>query len=101
MPDTFPSSDVTLGDNVVAFPARPKTVAATPVDPFDDWMSWAECELAILGFVATVYPVTINGKTWNRVRLGPYSSAGELESVKTALADNGFNAIALKEESAN
>ncbi|MBP6329462.1 MAG: SPOR domain-containing protein, partial [Dokdonella sp.] len=37
-------------------------------------------------------------KTWNRVRLGPYASASELETVKAALADNGINAIALKEE---
>ena len=57
-----------------------------------------KAKLAILGFVAKVYPVTINGKTWNRVRLGPYASAGELETVKAALADNGFNAIALKED---
>ncbi len=58
-----------------------------------------KAKLAILGFVANVTPVTINGKTWNRVRLGPYASASELESVKSALANNGFNAIALKEES--
>lgn len=57
-----------------------------------------KARLAILGFSAQVQPVTINGKTWNRVRLGPYSSAGELESAKSALADNGINAIALKEE---
>jgi cell division protein FtsN len=57
-----------------------------------------KAKLAILGFVAQVQPVTINGKTWNRVRLGPYASAGELESAKAALADNGINAIALKEE---
>ena len=57
-----------------------------------------KAKLAILGFVAKVYPVTINGKTWNRVRLGPYASASELETVKAALADNGFNAIALKED---
>jgi cell division protein FtsN len=57
-----------------------------------------KAKLAILGFVARVYPVTINGKTWNRVRLGPYASASELESAKAALADNGINAIALKEE---
>jgi cell division protein FtsN len=57
-----------------------------------------KAKLAILGFVASVQPVTINGKTWNRVRLGPYASASELETVKAALADNGFNAIALKEE---
>ena len=59
-----------------------------------------KAKLAILGFVAQITPVTINGKTWNRVRLGPYASASDLESAKAALADNGFNAIALKEESA-
>ncbi|MFZ1620872.1 SPOR domain-containing protein, partial [Dokdonella sp.] len=57
-----------------------------------------KAKLAILGFVAQVTPVTINGKTWNRVRLGPYASASELEVAKAALSDNGFNAIALKEE---
>jgi hypothetical protein len=57
MPDTIPTADVPLGDNVIAFPVRQKTVAALPVDPFDDWMSWAECELAILGYdlSATTY----------------------------------------------
>jgi cell division protein FtsN len=60
-----------------------------------------KAKLAILGFVAQVTPVTINGKTWNRVRLGPYASASQLETTKSALADNGFNAIALKEESGN
>lgn len=57
-----------------------------------------KARLAMLGFNAQVQPVTINGKTWNRVRLGPYSSAGDLESAKSALADNGISAIALKEE---
>ena len=57
-----------------------------------------KAKLAILGFVAQVTLVTINGKTWNRVRLGPYASASELEVAKAALSDNGFNAIALKEE---
>lgn len=60
-----------------------------------------KAKLAILGFVAQITPVTINGKTWNRVRLGPYASASELETAKAALSDNGFNAIALKEESGN
>lgn len=44
------SDAATPGDNVIAFPARNRTVAAVPVDPFDDWMSWAECELSILGY---------------------------------------------------
>ena len=42
-------------------------------------------------------PVTVNGKSWNRVRLGPYPSASELETTKRSLSDNGINAVALKE----
>src|SRR5690606_24618199 len=40
----------------------------------------AKAKLALLGFVATVQPVTITGRTWNRVRLGPYPSASDLET---------------------
>ena len=57
----------------------------------------AKAKLAMAGFVAQVQPVTINGKTWHRVRLGPYASASELEAAKRSLADNGIGAIALKE----
>lgn len=57
----------------------------------------AKAKLALLGFIAKVQPVTINGKIWNRVRVGPYTSASELEAAKKTLADNGVNAIALKE----
>jgi cell division protein FtsN len=59
----------------------------------------AKAKLALLGIVAKVQPITINGKTWNRVRVGPYASASELEAVKKTLADSGINAIALKEAS--
>ena len=57
----------------------------------------AKAKLALLGFSAKVQPITINGKTWNRVRVGPYVSASELETAKKSLADSGVNAIALKE----
>ncbi|MBO9661290.1 SPOR domain-containing protein [Dokdonella sp.] len=60
----------------------------------------AKAKLALSGFSAQVQPVTINGKTWHRVRLGPYSSASELEAAKKSLAENGINAIALKEQPA-
>lgn len=59
----------------------------------------AKAKLALSGFFAQVQPVTINGKTWHRVRLGPFASASELESSKRRLADLGINAIALKESS--
>ena len=57
----------------------------------------AKAKLALLGFIAKVQPITINGKTWNRVRVGPYASASELEAAKKSLSDSGVNAIALKE----
>jgi cell division protein FtsN len=57
----------------------------------------AKAKLALAGFVAQVQPVTINGKTWHRVRVGPYASASELEAAKRALTDSGISAIALKE----
>jgi cell division protein FtsN len=59
-----------------------------------------KAKLALLGFVARVQPVTINGKTWNRVRVGPYASASDLEAAKKSLAESGINAIALKETGA-
>jgi cell division protein FtsN len=49
------------------------------------------------GFVANVSPVSVNGQTYNRVRLGPFHSATELESAKQRLSSAGINAIALKE----
>ena len=52
-----------------------------------------KAKLAILGFVAKVYPVTINGKTWNRIMLGPYADASATEAAKQSLAENGIKAI--------
>ena len=59
-----------------------------------------KARLALLGFVAKVQPVTINGKTWHRVRVGPYASASDVETAKRALSDSGVSAIALKESGA-
>lgn len=56
-----------------------------------------KAKLALKGFRADIQPVTINGKTWNRVRLGPYASASALESDKQKLEAAGIHAIALKE----
>jgi cell division protein FtsN len=56
-----------------------------------------KAKLALLGFVAQVQPVTVNGRAWHRVRLGPYASASDLEAAKRTLSENGINAIALKE----
>ncbi|HET7299800.1 MAG TPA: SPOR domain-containing protein [Oleiagrimonas sp.] len=57
-----------------------------------------KAKLALQGFRADIQPVTINGQTWNRVRLGPYSSASALETAKNKLEAAGIHAIALKEQ---
>jgi cell division protein FtsN len=56
-----------------------------------------KAKLAMQGFVANVQSVNIGGQSYNRVRLGPFRSATELESTKQRLAGAGINAIALKE----
>jgi cell division protein FtsN len=85
----------------------PTTAAATPAasgyllqvgafpSPAD--AETLKAKLAMQGFVANVAAVNVNGQTYNRVRLGPFHSATELESAKQRLASAGINAIALKE----
>ncbi|MBS0568760.1 MAG: SPOR domain-containing protein [Proteobacteria bacterium] len=56
-----------------------------------------KAKLAMLGFSAKVYTGTVDGKTWHRVRLGPFASPSETESTKRALAENSINSTAVKE----
>jgi len=57
----------------------------------------AKAKLALLGVVAKVQTITINGKSLNRVIVGPYASASETEAAKAMLADNGVKAIPMKQ----
>ncbi|MEP6940986.1 MAG: SPOR domain-containing protein [Rudaea sp.] len=52
-----------------------------------------KARLAMLGFAAKVYTSTSDGKTINRVRLGPYASASEAEAAKKSLAENSINSF--------
>lgn len=56
-----------------------------------------KARLALIGTQAQVVPVNINGKSWHRVRIGPYSDARALESAKRELASANYEAIALRE----
>ncbi|TCV92678.1 cell division protein FtsN [Luteibacter rhizovicinus] len=58
-----------------------------------------KAKLALQGFVANVQSVKVGTQTYNRVRLGPFKSATELESTKQRLQAVGISAIALKEGS--
>jgi len=94
-----------VSENVVAAPAtavpQPATgsgyllqVGAFPNSADAETL---KAKLAMQGFVANVQSVSIGGQTYNRVRLGPFHSATELESTKQRLAGAGISAIALKE----
>jgi len=58
-----------------------------------------KAKLALQGFIANVQPVKVGAQTYNRVRLGPFKSATELESTQQRLQSAGIKAIALKEGS--
>jgi cell division protein FtsN len=89
-PASTPATPATAGRYVLQAGSYPDPKAADE----------AKAKLALVGFVAQVQPVTINGKTWHRVRVGPYASASDLEAAKKSLADSGISAIALKETTA-
>lgn len=93
---------------VTAAPAQPQAPAASAGSGYllqvGAFPSAADAEalkakLALQGFMANVQPVKVGAQTYNRVRLGPFKSATELESTKQRLQSAGINAIALKEGS--
>lgn len=57
----------------------------------------AKAKLAMLGIVAKVQTVSVNGKTWNRVMVGPYANASDTEAAQKTLADAGVKAIPMKQ----
>jgi cell division protein FtsN len=57
----------------------------------------AKAKLAMLGIIAKVQSISINGKTWNRVMVGPYANASDTETAQKTLADAGVKAIPMKQ----
>jgi cell division septation protein DedD len=52
--------------------------------------------LALLGSIATVHTVTVNGETWHRVRIGPYEGARKADEMRRMLSDNNIDTLVLK-----
>lgn len=56
-----------------------------------------KAKLALIGLVANVEPTPLPDKgTWYRVRLGPYTSLGEINHIRSQLASNGIDATLIK-----
>jgi cell division protein FtsN len=57
-----------------------------------------KAKLALQGFTAQVQAVTLDGQVWNRVRIGPFASATQLQAVQKQLAAVGIHGVPLKEK---
>lgn len=57
-----------------------------------------KAELALQGFTAHVQTINLDGKTWVRVRLGPFATATELQAMQKRLQAAGFQAMPMKEK---
>ena len=56
-----------------------------------------KARLAMLGMVARIQSVSVNGESWHRVRLGPYDTARAADSARRELRENGFESIVLSD----
>lgn len=55
-----------------------------------------KARLALNGLVANVQTVTVNGQTWHRVRIGPFTGARKADEVRRMLADNDIDTLVMK-----
>jgi cell division protein FtsN len=55
-----------------------------------------KAQLALLGSVATVQSVTVNGETWHRVRIGPFEGARKADEMRRLLSDNQIDTLVMK-----
>ncbi len=57
-----------------------------------------KAQLALAGVQAQMSKVEIKGKTWFRLRTGPFADSQALESEKTRLEGNNVKAVAVREK---
>ena len=55
-----------------------------------------KASLALLGFVAHIQSVTVNGTAWHRVRIGPYHQSNDLYDKIDQLQQNNISAVAME-----
>lgn len=55
-----------------------------------------KARLALLGVVARIQTVTVNGATWHRVRVGPVKGARQADEMRNRLAANGIDSLVMK-----
>lgn len=55
-----------------------------------------KARLALLGHIANIQVVTVNGETWHRVRIGPVTGARQADEKRRVLQDNGIETLVMK-----
>jgi len=102
----LPEMEVVIPDEELKQRTRRSEATATKRGPYllqvASFQSFPDAErtkarLALLGIVAQVQSVNVNGTDWHRVRVGPYESSRQTERIQRQLLDNGFEAIVLSE----
>jgi cell division protein FtsN len=55
-----------------------------------------KARLALLGTIARVQTVTVDGQTWHRVRIGPVKGARKADELRRVLLDNQIDTLVMK-----
>ena len=104
----LPEMEVVVPEQELSRKAEPSTPQAAADNAADQYILQAgsfrnatdaeqmKAQLALLGSMATVQKVTVNGKTWHRVRLGPYQGAREADEMRRMLSDNRIDTLVMK-----
>ena len=104
----LPEMEVVVPEQELSRKAEPSTPQASVNDSLDQYILQAgsfrnatdaeqmKAQLALLGSMATVQKVTVNGQTWHRVRLGPFNGARETDEIRRMLSDNRIDTLVMK-----
>jgi len=104
----LPEMEVVVPEQELSRKAEPTTPQTAVDDNQDQYILQAgsfrnatdaeqmKAQLALLGSMATVQKVTVNGKTWHRVRLGPFPNAREADEMRRMLSANRIDTLVLK-----
>lgn len=55
-----------------------------------------KARLALLGVESAVEKVVVNGDVWHRIRIGPFVSVRDINSIRNRLLHNNINAILIR-----
>jgi len=107
----LPEMEVVVPEQELKLKAKPAPAATTSrADPGDQdkyvlqvgsFRSSSDAEerkarLAMNGLIANIQTVTVNGQTWHRVRVGPFTGARKADEVRRMLADNKIDTLVMK-----